>query len=149
MERFWAKVDKAGPTPDDRPELGPCWLWTATQTRGYGRFHFQGRLDVAHRVAYEIAIGQIPDGKVLDHLCRTPSCVNPSHLEVVSQLVNVLRGVGFPAQHAKKTHCPQGHPYDEENTYRRHGDWRECRVCKKARKEAWKARHRQIGAGSC
>lgn len=91
-ERFWAKVDKDGPTPQHRPDLGPCWVWTAArQRRGYGLFaHADGGL--AHRYAYTQMVGVIPAGLELDHVCRNTSCVRPSHLEPVPHRVNVLRG---------------------------------------------------------
>lgn len=87
------KVDKDGPVPDYRPDLGPCWLWTgATNSDGYGHLWVDGRWPPAHRVAYEQLIGAIPDLLVLDHLCRVTQCVNPSHLEPVTNQVNILRG---------------------------------------------------------
>ena len=96
-ERFWQKVDK---TPG-------CWLWTACVTGlGYGQFRVtHGAPTVyAHRWAYEAMVGPIPDELVLDHLCRTPSCVNPSHLEPVTQRINVLRGESPVAKRARQTH---------------------------------------------
>ena len=70
-----------------------CWLWTAsTVTGGYGRFRYLGKLMLAHRAAYEMLIGPIPAGLVIDHLCRTRRCVNPSHMEPVTQAVNISRG---------------------------------------------------------
>ena len=92
-QRFWPKVNKAGPAPTYRPDLGPCWLWTAYLYKGYGRFNGgQGRIVEAHRFAYELAKGAIPSGLVLDHLCRVTSCVNPDHLEPVTIAENVDRG---------------------------------------------------------
>jgi hypothetical protein len=61
-------------------------------------------------------MGPIPPNRQLDHLCRNPQCVNPKHLDLVSHRENVLRGIGFYAINARKTHCPQGHPYTPENT---------------------------------
>lgn len=83
----------------------------------------------AHRVAYELLIGPIAAGLELDHLCRTHACVNPAHLEPVTGQVNLLRGVGFPATNAAKTHCPQGHEYTAENTYWSKKGQRGCRAC--------------------
>lgn len=84
VERFWEKVD--------RQEVG-CWLWTAYRNRdGYGRFRPYRRDQVmAHRYAYELMVGPIPDGLQLDHLCRNPGCVNPSHLEAVTERENLGR----------------------------------------------------------
>lgn len=74
MDRFWEKVDKSG----------ECWLWTAyTTKKGYGQTHIGGKTKYAHRVAYELSVGPIPDGKELDHLCRNRACVNPDHLDPV------------------------------------------------------------------
>lgn len=125
-ERFWAKVDKNGPVPLARPDLGPCWVWTGGKhEKGYGRFWFDGSVQPAHRVAYELLVGPIPDGLHLDHLCRTPSCVNPGHVEPVTMLENFRRGRHV---NREKTHCPQGHVYDDENTYVE-GGRRHCRIC--------------------
>jgi hypothetical protein len=116
---IWARVDKSG----------DCWLWTGPLTRdGYGKTTFRGQSIVPHRIAYEELVGPIPEGLVIDHLCRVRNCVNPDHLEPVTFRENVLRGVGPAAIHAAKTHCVNGHPFDEENTYvfKR---WRQCRTC--------------------
>lgn len=132
-QRFWAKV-----------EIGPgCWLWTAAGARsgnGYGRFHRDGRLLLAHRVAYEWLVGSIPDGLELDHLCRVRACVNPGHLEPVTLRENILRGESPSARNAVKSECPQGHPYDEANTYVDRTGRRHCRTCAKRRKAAsWRS----------
>ena len=85
-ERFWSKVDKNGP--------GGCWLWTASlNNRGYGRFGPTGqrKLVRAHRWAYEAVVGPIPDGLVIDHLCGVKRCVNPAHLEPVTNFENLRR----------------------------------------------------------
>lgn len=120
---FWRNVDK---TPG-------CWLWTATQdSHGYGSFSFSAFTTTtrAHRIAYMLAVGPIPDGLVLDHLCCNKLCVNPQHLEPVTDRVNILRGTGVTAQNAQKTHCPQGHPYTDENVYSPPGNgYRHCRTC--------------------
>lgn len=118
--RFWAKVQKTD----------TCWVWTGTrQQKGYGRFSLAGKMIVAHRVAYVSLVGPIPDGLVLDRLCRNTSCVNPAHLEAVTGRVNTLRGIGPAARHAAATHCPQGHEYDETNTKIGVPGDRRCRTC--------------------
>jgi hypothetical protein len=134
--RFLAKVDQAGPIPRLRPELGPCWLWTASlKPNGYGAFRHQGRMQRAHRVAYELLVGPIPVGLQLDHLCRTLRCVNPAHLEPVTGSVNIRRGTSVAALRARQTHCKHGHPFDETNTYLYPNGVRECRTCRtKARR---------------
>ena len=105
-DRFWEKVDKTGPNG--------CWLWTgACSRRGYGAILADfpdRRMLCAHRAAYEMLVGPIPDGLQLDHLCRNRPCVNPAHLEPVTGRENVLRGTGFAAENAAKTHCVRG-PY--------------------------------------
>lgn len=108
IERFWAKVDKTG----------DCWLWTAFRRRGYGRFTVNGRMVNAHRYSFELAGGTVPDGLVLDHLCRNRSCVNPAHLEPVTSRVNTLRGLTPAAENANKTHCKRGHEFTPDNIYR-------------------------------
>ncbi len=119
-ERFWAKVEKTD----------GCWLWTAArQPSGYGRFGVSlGRTVFAHRLAYEMAHGAIPDGLELDHLCRNRGCVRPDHLEPVTHRENLLRGDGIPGRRARQTHCIHGHPFDAANTAIRRG-CRECRAC--------------------
>lgn len=134
--RFWSKVNKAGPIPAYRPDLGPCWLWVAgTNRKGYGQFWGSRHPVLAHRFAYEILVGPIPLGMTLDHLCRVRHCVNAGHLEPVPNGVNILRGTGIAVLNSKKTHCPQKHPYDAKNTLLYQGR-RYCRACKRA----WHAR---------
>ncbi len=130
-ERFWPKVNKAGPTPSERPDLGPCWLWTgATYPAGYGQFSIApSKPTYAHRFAFGATKGQ-----VIDHLCRNRLCVNPVHMEAVTHKINILRGVGASARNAKVTHCPKGHPYDEVNTYHYRGQ-RQCRACQRIRNQ--------------
>lgn len=118
-----------------------CWPWLGhRQPNGYGAFTIRiergthGRMVcwLAHRLSYSIAKGEIPRGLTLDHLCRNRACVNPDHLEAVPIRVNNLRGSGFAAINAVKTHCPNGHPYDERNTSVDDGS-RKCRRCKRER----------------
>jgi hypothetical protein len=131
VARFVAKIRLADGTSDG------CWLWTGAKHKfGYGCFAVvRCRSKSAHRVAYLLRHGSIPDGCVLDHLCRTPACVNPAHLEAVSQRTNVQRAVGMGAYNAGKTHCPAGHRYSDDNTYR-HGSRRACRLCRSSQSQA-------------
>ena len=136
-----------------------CWWWTASTStsttrpgRRYGVVSFRGRQRRAHAVVFEMARGPIPEGTELDHLCRNTLCVNPYHLDPVTHRENVLRGSGFAALHARKTHCPQGHEYTPENTRigrLRGGQCRQCRTCHRERQRAYKARLKaaQVGDG--
>lgn len=125
-DRFWPKVDKDGPVPSYAPDLGPCWLWLGYCRDGrYPWMYYEGRPMAAYRVAYILFVGPIPDGLQLDHLCRVASCVNPDHLEPVTQQENIRR------QFAAITHCPQGHEYTPENTGYS-GGGRHCRICSRA-----------------
>lgn len=110
-----------------------CWMWTAgTNGCGYGLVGWGGRaggMVYAHRLIYELLIGPIPPGLHMDHLCRVTLCVNPGHLEPVTQRENNLRGVGASAVNAKKTHCPQGHEYDlVDGVNKRTRRCHECRL---------------------
>jgi HNH endonuclease len=123
-ERFWTKVEKTE----------TCWLWLASTDRdGYGRF---GRT-LAHRMAYELTVGPIPRELQIDHVCRVKRCVRPSHLEPVTSQENRRRFTVLI------THCPRGHPYDEENTYRHRG-YRFCRACNRAAVRRYKASRRRL-----
>lgn len=127
--RFLEKVEKHGPIPIGREDLGPCWIWLAYRNeKGYGVFGLGGksRTTSAHRWAYEHFVAPIDTGLTIDHLCRNTSCVNPAHLEPVTAAENTRRA---ESGQAKKTHCPLGHLYSEENTYSYHGE-RHCRICK-------------------
>lgn len=144
-ERFWAKVNQHGPIPEYAPHLGPCWLWTAARdTGGYGQFGVDANRKArnAHRYAYMLLVGPIPEGYEIDHLCRVRHCVNPAHLEAVTPTENKRRS-GSGAFHARKTHCPAGHPYDEANTYISPLGHRHCRICRCAAVQRCKARRRR------
>lgn len=77
-ERFWSKVDKTG----------ECWLWQGAKSSGYGKFSFKGSPLLAHRIAYEFAVGEIAEGLQVDHACRQRDCVNPQHLRLVTHKQN-------------------------------------------------------------
>lgn len=126
-DRFWEKVDVEHPLR--------CWNWTAaSKPEGYGKFYVDGHLKQAHRVAYELLMGSaIPDGFQLDHLCRNPRCVNPDHLEPVTQRENLLRGHVWLRDAARtRTTCPQGHPYDRRDN----AGSRICTRCQRANARA-------------
>lgn len=122
-DRFWSKVDRSNPDG--------CWPWIGYRNAGgYGRFHW-GRTQQVHRIAYELLVGPIPDGLDLDHLCRNRGCVNPAHLEPVTNRENILRGQTLPASEIMRTECPYGHPYTPENTYTNPRGQRHCRTCRR------------------
>lgn len=136
LARFWAKVNKNGPIPPARPDLGPCWLWTAATNgkQGYGIFRGGVMRDkygsrtwvLAHRFAYILARrAAIPDGLELDHLCETRLCVNDGHLKPATHKENTLRGNGPPAQQARRTDCIRGHPFDKVDSSGK----RRCSIC--------------------
>lgn len=135
LVRFWKRVDASDP--------GGCWFWTGgRQARGrYGAFTLPGgKQTAAHRFAYEAQYGPIPAGHQIDHLCRETLCVRPDHLEAVSAGENSLRS-NRSLHELSKTHCPQGHPYDEANTIRNSKGWRRCRECCRRRSSAYYAAH--------
>lgn len=131
------------------PNTG-CWLWLGYCEQGYGRLSSNAAIDgdrQVHRVTYRLLRGEIPEGLELDHLCRVRCCVNPDHLEPVTKQVNIQRGLagkrGGERMRAR-THCPQGHPYSDENTQVRRGK-RECITCVKDRSAAaWVAEKQRL-----
>jgi len=105
-----------------------CHIWTGAKNQlGYGRITIFGKSKQAHRVIYELVKGPIPEGLVLDHKCKNPSCVNTEHLEPVSQLENVRRGL--VNQNKQKTHCKYGHKFTPKNTAIDKNGRRNCRQC--------------------
>jgi hypothetical protein len=145
--RFWAKVNKGGPTPEQRPELGPCWLWTsALENGGYPILWIGGGKSVrAHRFAYELLKGPIPAGLTLDHLCRVRNCVNPDHLDPCTAGENAARSPLAPYNvRAASDRCGRGHVFDAENTLIHHGR-RECRACNALRARERAKERREAG----
>ena len=126
-ERFWSKVDKTA----------TCWLYGGTiLSSGYGQFKVQYRVYMAHRYAYEVSVGPIPDGLTLDHVkdrgCAHLNCVNPAHLEPVTQVENLRRSGAVSAVNSRKTECPTcGSAYSVDGN-----DQRFCKPCR----AAWKRR---------
>ena len=131
--RFWQRVEKTD----------GCWNWKGfLRPDGYGiisirhftRHHILVRV---HRVSYELIKGRIPEGMILDHLCRNRLCVNPDHLEPVTNKENLLRGETVYAINARKTHCPWGHPLSGDNLAEddlRKGK-RHCKICRNAQRK--------------
>lgn len=133
-ERFWRFVEITD----------GCWLWTGTKSNGYGRFTImmasgRRRPTGAHRFAYKLMVGPIPAGLELDHLCFTPACVNPDHLEPIPHGLNVRRAFD------RITECPQGHAYTPDNTFivPKTGA-RACRECNRIRARANYAKRKAV-----
>jgi hypothetical protein len=133
-----------------RSDVDPagCWLWTRALDRyGYGKVRIHKVTYQVHRLAYQVLVGSIPLGLTLDHTCRSRACWRPDHLEPVPQRINNLRGpTNLAHVDTVKYHCPQGHPYSEENTYiRRRPDGleeRECRTCRRDQQRRVQQRRR-------
>lgn len=143
-ERFWSRVDKSG----------DCWLWTGClDPNGYGKYSgrkFTGKSSLAHRIAYELVKGAIPEGLTLDHLCKVHNCVNPEHLEPVLSGVNVLRGDTIPARNRAKTHCIHGHAFSDANlmwVMERQYRIRRCRTCVNMRRKRYYYRDKSKSQG--
>lgn len=120
-----------------------CVEWQGSRDRrGYGKLmrkHDGHTYYLAHRYFYAVERGPIPEGMVLDHLCRNHSCINTDHLEPVSQQENVLRGVGIGAKYAKRDSCSSGHPYGDAPPMRSDGG-RRCLDCEREIEEQRKLR---------
>jgi hypothetical protein len=130
ISNFWSKVT----------ESGDCLEWNGVIDRhGYGRYNKQ----LAHRFAYQYITEDLDNNLQIDHLCRNRRCVNPEHMEQVTSKENTLRGTGITANFAKTTHCPQGHIYDEANTYYTPSGSRTCRACNRYSVKRYKERIKQ------
>lgn len=130
-ERFWTAIAHD-------PDTG-CWLWQRHPfAAGYGLFRVDGKRWLIHRYSYTALVGPIPDGLHIDHLCRNRHCVNPDHLEPVTQRENIRRAL-------VKTHCLHGHEFTPENTYLHRGD-RWCRACMNRRNREAYARRKAATA---
>lgn len=136
--RFWRKVDKSGPLPVQRPELGRCWVYVGhLGATGYGSFRL-GKAEVkAHRFAYEAENGPIPEGLEIDHLCRNRACVRPDHLEPTTHAENMRRA--YPA----RTHCKYDHEFTEANTWVAKNGAQRCRECARNRMRKFLERRRR------
>lgn len=133
---FWACVAKGE----------NCWTWQGAKsgnaTHKYGDFYVQGKNYRAHRLSYVLSGRSLNLGEVIDHLCRNPLCVRPSHLEAVTPLENTLRGKSYPS------HCKRGHPLNTQNGRSRNsGAQRACRQCGNLRTARWRARKAENSNG--
>ena len=137
--RFWSKV-RQDMVSEYAPHLGACWIWAAGRFQtGYGNFYLDGGVHYAHRVAYEIEVGPIPEDFEIDHLCRVRPCVRPSHLEAVTKQENIRRAA------LMRTHCPSGHPYEGDNLTTKTDGSRRCKEChRQQERDRYRRRTRKI-----
>jgi len=134
MERVYSKIEKTK----------NCWIWKGTiNSQGYGVAWFNGKLHRAHRLIYEWERETIPQGMVADHICRIRNCVNPDHIEIITNGANVLRGVSQSAVNSRKKFCIRGHKFTPENTYSYTRGWRCCKTCFNARNRRVRALKKQ------
>ena len=108
-----------------------CWNWTGKLDNGYGRMRWRGTNHKAHRLLYAWKFKNIPkwknkSSKEIDHLCNNRACVNPDHLQLVFNKINVLRGNGITAENHRKVICINGH-----NAFYIIGNRRRCRECRR------------------
>jgi hypothetical protein len=134
-ERFWSKVDWDASNPER------CWPWLgAKNPKGYGKFHLLGATVAVHRLVYEMEVGPLVEGLEIDHDCKNRACVNPEHLRQMTHRENVFRIDSIGSE----THCSEGHPRNEANTYVKKSDnTRDCRPCKARRQREYKARKKE------
>lgn len=128
-ERFNLKINKTD----------SCWIWTASKTdQNYGVIWLDGRYVKAHRVSYILYKGKLNNKLVVDHTCKNTLCVNPDHLEQVTQAENVKRGSAGKVNNAQrnKTHCPKGHPYSRVTK----DGYRQCGTCRSRQEMEYRKR---------
>lgn len=122
--RFWANVERG---PND-----VCWPWKkSVGSHGYGQTWDGTTVRLAHRVAWELEFDRIPPGLTVDHRCFVKRCCNPGHLQLLSNAENARNNKNF-----RRHECPQGHAYDDVNTYRDPKGHRRCRTCQRDRARA-------------
>ena len=128
----------------ERTNEWECWLWQVhLNTEGYGSIYKHGQRVKVHRFSYELFIGPIPAGLVLDHLCRRRNCVNPDHLEPVTNTENILRGASKIGEYLNgRTHCDHGHALTPDNVYTGRRNWQLCKTCRRRDSQAYRDRHK-------
>lgn len=133
-----------------------CWIWTGRKNgAGYGVLFGRNQENKpfqtgVHRWLYQVTYGiWLTRKEYCDHLCRTPACVNPKHIEIVDNRTNIIRGVGPVAENAAKTHCKRGHPFDKENTAIDYCNGKPGRHCKACRKITQRRRLDRLKAAQC
>jgi hypothetical protein len=134
IARFWAMVDKDG--------RDGCWPWKGAKDKdGYGLFctHYRQKRHRSHRLAYELQLAPVPSGYIVHHLCEHRDCVNPSHLAAIDPADHFRfhPDVSATGKNAAKTHCKNGHPFGEANTYLNPSGERKCRVCTRSLKRKY------------
>lgn len=128
IDSFWNKVQF---TTD-------CWIWLGGKNIwGYGQFWNGSKTIQAHRFSYQLWCGVITNKQHLDHICRNRKCVNPNHLEIVTQKENIMRGIGITSINSKKTHCKRGHLLNGDNLYT-YDNQRKCKECRRMSWRKWK-----------
>lgn len=129
----------------NNPETGCMEFIGSLYKNGYGQIWNGKRTEQAHRVSYRFYVGEIPDDKEIDHLCRNRCCVNPNHLALVTHQENIARSHTVMGENARKTHCMRGHPLSGENLIITKQKTRQCRVCSNMRARMAKQRKKGVG----
>ena len=142
QEHFWEKVREAP---------SGCWEWVgASDEYGYGSFrisrHDKGKTWTTHRLAWRWLRGPLPSWLEIDHLCNSPPCVNPAHLQLVPRGFNGRQGSAVASANRRaKTHCKWGHAFTEDNIYMISDGSRECRKCRRRMNHDGLIRRRDAG----
>jgi len=118
LKRFWDKVETTN----------SCWNWKGClNNAGYGMFRVNGKNYSPHRFSFETFIHKIPENMIIDHLCKNRSCVNPAHLDFVTNQENIRRGKNYQS---KQTHCKRGHEFNAINSRLSIDGKRVCKICR-------------------